>query len=136
MKISRFRNYNFRIAQPRCSENQHIYEKKMCNLIKWYCDENGYVFQCVDCRHFQVCFGTTMLTLSDEEFRYFTEVVADRTEHLPDTMEMPCKCIVLPTPSANIQCILNRTELLQLHQMLQDCEVEIRTSQMMQLFKG
>lgn len=108
----------------------------MCNLIKWHCDENGYVFQCVDCRHFQVSFGTSMLTLSNEEFVYFTAVVADRTAHTPDSVEMPCKCIVLPTPSANIQCILNRAELLQLHRMLQECEVEIKTAQMMALFKG
>lgn len=106
----------------------------MCRFKNWYQDEGGYIIQCEDCRHFQVSFGTSMLTLDENQYSEFLKMVtAKKTDHVP--MHNPdCKCIILPTPAPNIHIILTENELLHLYEMIQAADTEIKTEQLISLF--
>jgi len=106
----------------------------MCRFKNWYQDESGYIIQCEDCRHFQVSFGTSMLTLDEMQYSEFLKIVtAKKMDHVQ--MHNPdCKCIILPTPSHNIHLILTENELLHLHEMVQAADIEIKTQQLISLF--
>ncbi|MBN9384740.1 MAG: hypothetical protein J0H74_28555 [Chitinophagaceae bacterium] len=106
----------------------------MCHFKTWYFDEHGYVVSCEHCNHFQVSFGTTMLTLSPTDYEVLVKMVAQRKEdHVP--MHNPnVRCVVLPTPCSNIHSFLSERELQLLHDMLQEADNEIKTQQMIRLF--
>lgn len=106
----------------------------MCRFKNWYHDENGYVIQCEDCRHFQVSFGTSMLTFDEIQFKNFVQLLsAKKNEHV--LMHNPdCKCIILPTPSNQIHIILSENELMELNEMIQAADTEMQTRQLLSFF--
>ena len=106
----------------------------MCQFKSWYVDGNGYVVNCENCKYFQVCFGTTMLTLSAEDYQVFALLVTRKKEdHVP--MHDPnIRCVVLPTPGANIHFLLTENELELLYNMLQEVDNEMKTRQLIELF--
>lgn len=106
----------------------------MCQFKNWYADEGGYVIQCVDCKHFQVSFGTTMLTLDEQQFDVLTKTALQKKELHVCMPDPDCKCIILPTPSNSVHIILSERELLHLHEMTQAVDVEIKTNCMLSLF--
>ncbi len=106
----------------------------MCRFKTWHSDEHGYVIQCEECFHFQVSFGTTMLTMDHVQYHHFTETICKRVE---DRLPMPdpnCKCIILPTHTEAIHIILSDNELSRLHDMIQLADTEMRTKALMDLF--
>jgi hypothetical protein len=106
----------------------------MCNFQSWYFDEAGYIVQCVQCNHFRLCFGSTMLSLSQNDYQAFFELVCYKTETHVSMCEKETKCIVLPTTSKAISIILNEIELHALYNMLQDADTEIKTQELIALF--
>jgi hypothetical protein len=106
----------------------------MCNFKSWYFDEGGYIIQCSQCNSFRVCFGSTMLTLSENDYQAFFDLVCYKTETHVSMCEKQTKCIVLPTPCKAINIILNEIELQALYTMLQEADTEIKTQQLVDLF--
>lgn len=106
----------------------------MCQFKNWYADAGGYVIQCEDCKHFQVSFGTTMLTLDEQQYSIFTHSVLHRREEHICMPDPDCKCIILPTPSGTVHIILSERELFQLYEMMQTVDVDIKTNLMLSLF--
>lgn len=107
----------------------------MCQFVNWYADEDGYVIQCRECMHFQVSFGTTMLTLSETQYQNFVAIVARKKQELIPMQHSDCKYIVLPTPSNAVNIILSEKELNFLYDMTQSADNELKTSQLLSLFK-
>ncbi|MFT3702879.1 MAG: hypothetical protein QM802_10935 [Agriterribacter sp.] len=106
----------------------------MCQFRNWYSDEGGYVIQCDDCKHFQVSFGTTMLTLSEQQYEAFTLAILQKKESHVCMQDPDCKCILLPTPCNAIHIILSEKELMHLHGMTQTVDIDIKTEAMINLF--
>lgn len=106
----------------------------MCQFLNWYADEDGYVIQCKDCMHFQLSFGTTMLTLSEEQYQTFVAIVAYKKQELVPMQDSDCKCIVVPTPSNSVNIILSEKELTFLYDMTQAADNELKTNQLLSLF--
>ena len=106
----------------------------MCNFKTWHIDDHGCVLQCKACNTYQVTFGTTMLTLNENNFAAFVRLVTMRYETLIPIDDDKLKYIVLPTPSNTIHIVLTEKELLDLHGMLQSADTEIKSQQMMALF--
>ncbi|MBX3253069.1 MAG: hypothetical protein KF862_02920 [Chitinophagaceae bacterium] len=106
----------------------------MCRFKNWHQNENGYIIQCEDCRHFQVSFGTSMLTFDEAQFEGFTRLVSVRkADHV--LMHNPnCKCIILPTPCSQIHLILSENELMSLYELIQAADTEIKTQQLLNFF--
>ncbi|MFL9482398.1 DUF6686 family protein [Chitinophagaceae bacterium LWZ2-11] len=107
----------------------------MCDFKSWYFDDKGYIIQCMDCKNFQVCFGTTMLTLSEHNYQAFADLVFYKKEtHVPMNNDT-AKCVILATPCKTIHSILTEPELTELYNMLQDADTEMKAEQLIQLFK-
>lgn len=106
----------------------------MCYFKSWYYDEGGYIIQCEDCKHFQVSFGTSMLTLDERQYQTFTRMVCLKKEEHAAMQNTDCKCIILPTPSSSVHTILSEKELMHLYEMVQAADIEIKTDHMISLF--
>jgi len=105
----------------------------MCNYTTWHFDNNGYIIQCKECDHYQVCFGTSMLRLNQNNFDVLVNIVKTRYDNLMP-VERDVKYIVLPTTTEDVNIIVSEAELLSLHTMLQNADNEIRAQQMLRLF--
>lgn len=106
----------------------------MCHFKTWYFDEHGYVVSCEDCNHFQVCFGTTMLTLSPTDYEVFVKMVTQKKEDHVAMCDLNIRCVILPTPCNNIHSFLSERELDTLHNMLQSADNEMKVQELISLF--
>lgn len=106
----------------------------MCSYKHWYFDDEGYVLECEHCNSFQVCFGTTMLTLDAKNFAAFNRMVFYKKEKYAPVSNINAKCIILPTPDPAIHFIFTQNELDTLYNMLQEADTEMKTAQMIGLF--
>ena len=106
----------------------------MCHFKTWYFDEHGYVVSCEHCNHFQVCFGTTMLTLSPTDYEVFVKMVAQKKEDHVSMCDLNIRCVILPTPCSNIHSFLSGRELDTLHTMLQTADNEMKAQELISLF--
>ncbi len=106
----------------------------MCRFKNWHADEHGYVIQCEDCRHFQVSFGTTMLTMDEKQYRRLAENICQKLENRQPMQDPNCKCVILPGHVEAVHIILSENELLRLHDMIQSVDTEMRTKELMDLF--
>ncbi|PVD49567.1 hypothetical protein DC498_24555 [Terrimonas sp.] len=107
----------------------------MCQFTNWYADEDGYVIQCKECMHFQVSFGTIMLTLDEQQYQTFVAIVAAKKQALVPMQDCNCKCIILPTPSSAVNIVLSEKELNFLFDMTQAADNELKASQLLSLFQ-
>jgi hypothetical protein len=96
----------------------------MCNYKILAHNEDGYVILCHSCRHYQLAFGTMAVTFDPGEFKLFLEQVDHlrsevncngfkKQKRIP--VEIPCKCT---------RMILNYTELIKLHNLLDEATFE------------
>lgn len=76
-----------------------------------------------------------MLTLSAEDYQVFVLVVSRKNEDHAPMPDPNIRCVVLPTPSSTIHFLLTEKELQQLHNMLQEVDNEMRTRQLIGLFR-
>lgn len=106
----------------------------MCQFKRWYADEHGYVIECRDCKHFQVCFGTTLLTLDENHFQAFMGLIRHRKENHYPLNETDTRNIVIPTPCNTIHALLSGRELDQLDNMLEEADNERRSRELLELF--
>lgn len=106
----------------------------MCHFKTWYFDEHGYVVSCEHCNHFQVCFGTTMLTLSPTDYEVFVKMVAQKKEDHVTVCDLNIRCVILPTPCSNIRSFLSEQELDTLNTMLQTADNEMKAQELISLF--
>jgi hypothetical protein len=107
----------------------------MCHFKNCYTGENGYIIKCEDCQHFQVGFGTTVLTLNAYDFQAFVGIVAYKKENHQSMHDPNTRSIVLPTPCSTVHLIFSERELNDLHTMLQEGDTEMRAQQLISLFQ-
>ena len=108
----------------------------MCDFKQLYADRSGYIIQCLNCNQFQVCFGTSLLTLNLYQYKNFFQAVLVKMQELPLLELDTCfKCHVLPTASPNVQCILTGEELYWLYDAMEIADIEIRTAELLNLFR-
>lgn len=108
----------------------------MCEYWNWYADEDGYIIQCKTCLYFQVCFGTTMVTLTEKQYHGFIKVIAAKKHGCIALENKNCKHIIIPTISDAINIILSERELDHLYDMTQTVDNELKTNQLLSLFKN
>ena len=105
----------------------------MCQFQKLYGGEEGYVIRCSGCRHYQLLFGGVVLSMNDNEFARFMEVVdACQNEYLTcsSTAEVP-----LLTMRQGVHLLLNQHKITQLNHMLHEADTEAQTQRLLQLFE-
>jgi hypothetical protein len=108
----------------------------MCNFKNWYFDKTGYVIQCADCNFFKIGFGSILLSMAEKDYRAFFKLVGFTKETHISMVDVHTKCVLLATPGKSVHIILNETELNDLHTMLEEVDIEIKTQSLLDLFSS
>lgn len=111
----------------------------MCNFNKLAFTNHGYVVSCSDCGYYQLAFGTTLLTLSQEDFDCLTRSVYEQLKEVEADGETcfsdDTKNVIIAT-SANQCCfILTKRELQLFYKMLDNADNEIKALSLLKLFE-
>ncbi|MGJ7031091.1 DUF6686 family protein [Niabella hirudinis] len=113
-----------------------IFEKKpMCNFKTLCYAPDGYLIVCNECRHFQLAFQTTLLTMTARDLQVFHTLVKENREYNPPETHTGRKNIYIPTPLEGHGIILNGKELEALYQLLETAEVNFKAECLLNLFK-
>jgi len=110
----------------------------MCDFQKLSFNEHGYIVRCNECSHYQLGFGTAMLTLSQADFRAFAELIEEKIFSVTEndiTIHEEIKSVVIPTPYTGMCLVLTKTELQHLYTMLDNAENEIKALSLLELFR-
>ncbi|SFQ01349.1 hypothetical protein [Parafilimonas terrae] len=110
----------------------------MCDFQKLAFSGDGYVVRCTECGYLQLAFGTTMLTLTNEEFGALYDLTTSHMNIVSvngnDFLSDDTKGIFLSTPSAGCCIVLTVKELYRFHEILDKADDEMKALSMMQLF--
>ena len=98
--------------------------------------EKGYIIHCLYCNHIQLGFGNIAITFTKDEFYGFQQSMSRVFAGLlEEEVDSPLKNITLPTPCEGINLLLSPRELSHLNQMLDMAETELRSQELISLFK-
>ena len=100
----------------------------------FYDDVKGYIIHCHECNTIQLAFGNVLLTLYREDFYGLQHCINRLAEDCRGYENCPNKCIVVPTPCEGIKFLVSSRELLQLREMMDTAETELRSLELMKLF--
>ena len=108
----------------------------MCKFQSLYFEDDGYVVRCNHCRNFQVGFSSTMLTLSEKEYKYFHTQLNHKCIEAAQDLPAHCKVIILKTPSPGICMMLTCKEARRLNVILEEADTEMKALHLMDLFNN
>ena len=100
----------------------------------FYDDMRGYIIHCRKCNTLQLAFGNVLLTLYREDFYGLQHCINRLAEDCREYEQCSKKCITVPTPCEGIKFLVSGRELLQLQEMMDKAETELRSLELMQLF--
>lgn len=107
----------------------------MCEFKQLYVGEDGYVVRCMDCTYLQCAFGSTVLTLSEEDFRTLRYVAHARLLEAGEGAAGDVKQYWLPTAHAGVNMLFTRRELRRFYHMLEHADTEMTVGAMVALFE-
>ena len=105
----------------------------MCTYQELYRGEEGYVIRCNGCNRYQALYGNVVLSMTEEEFQKFTQVVA--VYQADCVIASASEEVPVPTARQGVHLLLNRQKITQLHAMLQGADAEAQTQRLLQLFQ-
>ncbi|HRN57070.1 MAG TPA: hypothetical protein PLL71_11490 [Agriterribacter sp.] len=108
----------------------------MCGFRYLYNGEDGYVVRCKQCGHYQLAFASFMLTLTENEFRSFGELVKYKCEAADDALTEYSKTVVLRTPAAGVFILLTKSEALRLSEILEEADNENKALSLISMFNS
>jgi hypothetical protein len=109
-------------------------KKFMCEFQSLYYEDDGYVVKCKDCGHYQVAFGTMMLSLSEDDYEILCKIVAKKRNEADFAASENTRNVVIPTPSQGLYLLLTREEAHCFYDILEAADSEEKARQMMALF--
>ena len=107
----------------------------MCEFRSLYYDDDGYVVQCKDCNYYQLGFGSTMLSLSPDDFETLGKVVRHKYNEIDFGLSESIRNVVIPTPSHNVFLLLTKEEANRFHEILEAADNEAKAQQMLAMFQ-
>jgi hypothetical protein len=105
-----------------------------CSFQSLNFGNDGYVVRCRQCGQYQVAFITTVLTLSEREFRSFCAQVRETLRRCAGDMGDPGKTVVLRTPLQGVCICVLPAEANSLLGLLEEAETESKTQDLIKLF--
>jgi hypothetical protein len=111
-----------------------LQQKDMCLFDQLYFSGDGYVVRCKVCGLFQLGFGSTMLSLTEEDYAVFTQQVTRKTREESCCTGDDTKCVVLATAYRGVHLLLTVKELNNLNRILEEADTEAKALAMIQLF--
>lgn len=107
----------------------------MCEFQSLYFADDGYVVRCGKCGHYQLAFASSMLNMTEDEYKNICRAVKIKAAE-PDHYNNPsAKCVVIPTASKSTCLLLTRAEAARLQEILEDADTEEKALAMLSLFR-
>lgn len=100
-------------------------------------NQNGYIIRCIECGHFQIGFGTTVIRFAPGQFARFKKNAELQYTLFQKDKDIPLrKDIDLPTFSDNVQIMLNYTELIKLWNLIEEASVMLQVEKLMEPYES
>lgn len=106
----------------------------MCEFEELYFSREGYVVYCRECRYYQVCYGTAVLTLTGADVGALYRSLGELLEAHKDCCDEELKQIIVKTPYEGAHLLLSVRELTQFHAILDGVSDEVAALSMIALF--
>lgn len=102
----------------------------MCNYKVLHQSDNGCVVLCRNCQYLQVMHGTTSISLTQEQFYRYKEIIA---EYISENSHLSAKqhAIYIPISSPAIQLLYSLRDLKELMEILEDAELGLEVEKLM-----
>jgi hypothetical protein len=106
----------------------------MCEFQSLYFNNDGYVVRCKQCGHYQIAFGSTMLTLVKKDFEAICKMVKYKSSEKDSSFSEHSKCVVIPTPSYGLHMLLTKNEANRFNEILEEADNEAKALCLLSLF--
>ncbi|HEX5154763.1 MAG TPA: DUF6686 family protein [Parafilimonas sp.] len=106
----------------------------LCEFEHLYFGDDGYVIRCKNCCHYQVVFITTLITLTESDFLNLQKIVVNKCRYIDEDFRNNTKSIIVETPVSGICFILTAKEALQLQEMLEKADTEMKALALIKMF--
>ena len=106
----------------------------MCEFQSLYFNDDGYVVRCRHCEHYQLAFGSTMLTLEQKDFEAICKMVKDKSSEEDFSFPKHSKCVVIPTPYYGLYMLLTKNEANRFNEILEEADNEAKALCLLSLF--
>lgn len=107
----------------------------MCNYHTWFHNNAiGYVVECNQCWKIQTGFGNLMITFNNEEFEKYRMYLLTAVENRSPNTDRKIKSIAIRTHTEGICFLLSEDELMDLQQMIEYADTEMKTAGLIKLF--
>ena len=91
--------------------------------------------RCNKCSHYQVAFASTMLNLTEEDFRKLCGVVKNKNNEPDHYNNSTAKAVVIPTPTNGMYLLLTKKETTRLFEILEESDNEEKALELLNLFR-
>ena len=98
-------------------------------------DDCGYAVRCSVCETIQVGFGNLMLSFTAADFNFFRRWLKQMIAVTDAPHDSTLRCIVVPSPCADVKLLLSMKELFAFNDMLESCDAELKSLELINLFK-
>lgn len=96
-------------------------------------NQHGYIIRCIECDHFQIGFGTTVISFTPDQFTRFKKSAELQYILLKKDKSIPLrKDIDLPTFSENVQLMLNHAELVKFWDLIEEASVMLQLEKLLE----
>lgn len=96
-------------------------------------NQNGYIIRCIECGHFQIGFGTTVISFTPDQFVRFKKSAELQYILLKKDKSIPLrKDIDLPTFCENVKIMLNHVELIKLWNLIEEASVMLQLEKLLE----
>lgn len=106
----------------------------MCEFQSLYFNDDGYVVRCKQCNCYQLAFGTTLITLTQQDFKAICKTAKYKCIEEDFSFSKHSKCVVIPTPSCGLFLLFTREEAIRFNEILEEADNEEKVQRLLSLF--
>ena len=91
----------------------------MCNHTTLAQSNEGYIFECKECKRFQVAFGTSLVSLTPEQFVLFRKFINKEVADIGDPQEASfAKTMAIELVHGHCYMLVTYSELIVLNELI------------------
>ena len=106
-----------------------------CNYDSLHFTSESCIVRCRQCGFYKIAFLSFVISLSESEYKHLYRQIISHYEEGAINTESTAKNIFIVIPSKDLHLMLTGNETVQLYNMMEEADCEIKTLQMISLFE-
>ncbi len=106
-----------------------------CNYDSLHFSSESCIVRCRQCGYYKIAFLSFVITLSESEYKHLHRQVINHYEDGNIDTENVARSIFIVIPSKDIHLMLTGSETVQLYNMMEEADCEIKSIEMISLFQ-